>query len=100
MDINELVIGDVFIANDNIVIGATFKDIKSKEEGAKMDISFFVDLWKGKQLEVSGNGYNIKTSILDVNVTSSIAEFKNIFFLTDLKSIGKIKVNDSVVVLQ
>lgn len=98
MDINELVIGDVFIANDGVVIGATFKDIKSKEEGAKMDISFFIDLWKGKQLEISGDEYSLKANILDVNVTSSIAEFKNIFFLTDLKFKDDIKINDTIVV--
>jgi hypothetical protein len=48
MDINKLVIGDLFIANERVVIGVTFKNIKSKEESAKMDISIFIDLWKGK----------------------------------------------------
>ena len=99
MVLNELVIGDVFIVNDNVVIGVTFKDIKSKEEGAKMDISFFADLWKGKDLEISGNEYTIKANILDVNVKSSITEFKNIFFLTDLKSKEDININNYVVVL-
>jgi len=99
MVLNKLIVGDIYLVDGNVVIGTTFESVEAKEKGTALNSSFFTDQWKNKRLEISGDGYKVEAKILDIKVTSSISDFKNIIFLTDLTSKENIKNNDSVIVL-
>jgi hypothetical protein len=97
MDFKKLIIGFVYYSKPKkyVVISATFQE-ETQVEAVKMSKAFFVDAFNNKTLKIIGNNYTIHTKIKDVKVSSSISNYKNIDFLTDLKEIGEIKMNDLI----
>lgn len=97
MDYKKLVIGLIHVAKpeNSVILGANFLE-DTQLDAVQMPNSFFIELYKGKIIKITGNDYLIKAKIKDVQVSTSISDYKNIDFLTDLKDVGKIKLNDLI----
>ncbi len=100
MDFKKLIVGFVYYSESKkkVLLSGTFGE-DEQIRSAKMSKGFFVDAFKDKTLKITGNDYVILAKILSVQVSSNIIDFKNIDFLTDLKEIGKIKLNDIIEVI-
>jgi hypothetical protein len=97
MDFKKLIIGFVYYSKSqkHVVISATFQE-ETQVEAVEMPKAFFVNAFKNKIVKITGDNYTLQTKITDVRVSSSISNYKNIDFLTDLKEIGEIKLNDLI----
>ncbi|NHN25527.1 hypothetical protein FIA58_007540 [Flavobacterium jejuense] len=99
MDYKKLKIIHLDKLNDNIVVGVNFRDENTKLKAIDKDKSFFLNEFKNKKIRIEGSNYSKEANIVDIEVSSNIAEMKMMHFLTDLKSIDEMKENDNVEVL-
>jgi hypothetical protein len=63
-----------------LVISVGFTDLEKKLEMKSQTVESIIQRYEGKTAIVEGLERSIKTRILSVQVSSSIADFKNIFF--------------------
>lgn len=101
MDFRKLRIGDFFIVKEKyaVVIAATFIEEEAKLAAIEKSKEFFIKEFCGKKIQINGSNYSISTNITGIQVSSSISEFKDIFFITDLSDVGKMQINDLVKVV-
>jgi len=100
MDFKRLIIGFIHYSKTQkrVVISGGFLEDTSFEASKKSN-GYFIDFFKNKSLKITGKTYQVHTPIINVEVSSSIADFKNVHFLTDLKEVGKISLNDIIQVI-
>ncbi len=95
MDFKKLIVGFIYYskAKKSVIVSGTFGE-DTQEEARKMSKEYFVNAFNGKKLKIVGNNYEVHAKIKGIEVSSGIADFKNIDFLTDITDVGKIKLND------
>lgn len=94
MDYTKLKVTDLNTVNDKLVISANFAEEETKFAAQEKFRSYFTEKFRGKKLLITGDNYSLEAKIVDIECTSNIIELKNIHFLTDLKKVGDIKIND------
>ena len=96
MEFKILIAGACFLVNDKLVITATPKRDEEIEEAVNRKKSFFLEKWKDKSLLVYTSGKTIKTKIVEIQVNSSLTNYKLFHFLTSLDSQHEIKAGDII----
>lgn len=99
MDYKKLKIGHIDIIKNKVYIGANFLEDEARFAARNKGYDYFMELYRNKKLLITGQNYVLETNFIDIKLTSSIADFKNIHFLTDLDEIGEIKINDLIKVM-
>lgn len=100
MDFKKLIIGFIHYSKtkQKVVISGGFLEDTSFEASKKSN-GYFINSYRNKSLKITGKTYEVHTAIIDVEVSSSIADFKNVHFLTDLKEVGQVSLNDIIQVI-
>ena len=95
-----LIIGDIIeTANDNIILAVDFETLKIRQEYSLKSYEEIRAEFKNKDIEVSDSNFKLKTKIVDVDVSSSLANFRNIFLkITKSSKTKRLKIKDEVII--
>ena len=75
-----LIIGDIIDLQDgNLVIAVNFPSLEVRMEYRELDFETVKNHFKGKKLRIVCDDFEFNTVVLEVEVSSSLANFKNIF---------------------
>lgn len=93
-----LIVGSLqTLPGDYLGIGVNSGDFELREKWKDMSMSDVKQLFKNKRATFVGADYSIDAQIVDVQVTTSLVDFKNVFIKVKLNSrTGKIKELDEV----
>ncbi|MFT6923204.1 MAG: hypothetical protein ACJA1C_002214 [Crocinitomicaceae bacterium] len=93
-----LIIADIIDLNDgNLILGVSLGDFESKEIHQLKSNTEVKNEFVGKFLLFDRTKVSGKIEIIDVQITSSIVDFKNIFFkVKKTKKVEALKVLDEV----
>ena len=84
MALEKLIIGDIIKLNENhLALGLTFADLEVSSTYRDKSIHEVKNEFFGKTILISNNEPSKKIEIIDVEVSSSIIEFKNIFLIVE-----------------
>jgi hypothetical protein len=85
-----LIIGHVgTLPTGGIFIGVNTGNETMRLEWKKKSFTDLENLFTGKLIKIFGEEYEIQTKILDVKITASLADFKNIFLKIEENAMTK-----------
>lgn len=91
-----LIIGDIFqLPDGDMCIGLNTEKPALRDEWRQTPINELKDLVRGKVVRVKGANNDFTLEVRDVEVTASIADFKNIFLKVESNALSdKITMSD------
>ncbi|NVK63108.1 MAG: hypothetical protein HWE22_00925 [Flavobacteriales bacterium] len=83
--------------DDTIVLAVNFLSLNVRQSYATKSFDEIKSTFKGKTIEIEGAKVRMKTNILDVDVSSSLANFRTIFLkIPQSPKTMKIQVKDEL----
>jgi hypothetical protein len=97
-----LIVGGILeLPDGSLVIGLNTNDDTLRGQWVSMKIAELKTQFEGKKIHVFGEGYAFETSVLGVEISNSIADFKNVFLkIANNEFTQKIRLNDEVEVAE
>ncbi|MBK9451991.1 MAG: hypothetical protein IPN95_21745 [Bacteroidetes bacterium] len=91
-------VGDIFeLPDGHLVIGLYTRSDELRDQWRNTPIPDVKSQYEGKKIHVFGEGYQFETEVLDVDISNSIADFKNVFLKLDNNEWTKrIQIDDAV----
>ncbi|MBL0017885.1 MAG: hypothetical protein IPP17_15985 [Bacteroidetes bacterium] len=91
-------VGHIFeLPDGHLVIGLYTRSDELRDQWRNTPIPDVKSQYEGKKIHVFGEGYQFETEVLDVDISNSIADFKNVFLKLENNAMTrKIQTNDVV----